>query len=489
MLMLPQLIKYILAQTPHSQEVEVSGWVRTKRDMKNLVFVEVSDGSCFYGIQCTFDRGLCFDEQTETALSALTTGACVKINGKLVPSPASGQKAEIAAVGLRILGEAPSESIKGKTPDLDIQAYPLQKKKHSMEFLREIAHLRPRTNTFGAVARLRSRMAFAIHRYFQERDFHYLHTPVITSGDCEGAGAMFQVTTLDPAVIAKDIAAVGGACGADYSKDFFGKKTYLTVSGQLEAETYAAAVSRVYTFGPTFRAENSNTIRHLAEFWMVEPEAAFAGLEDNMALAEDFLKYIFNAALVECADELKFFDTHIENGIIENLNQVVGAKFTHITYTDAVKELEKAAAASKGLFEFEPRWGCDLQSEHEKFLTEKAACGPVIVTDYPKEIKAFYMKLNDDGKTVRAMDVLVPRLGEIIGGSQREDNLEKLVMRMREMELKPEDYYWYLDLRRYGTVPHSGFGLGFERLIQYVSGMANIRDVIPYPRAAGQAEF
>jgi asparaginyl-tRNA synthetase len=476
--MLPTLIKHILVQTPQSQEVEISGWVRTKRDMKNLVFVEVNDGSCFAGIQCTFDRGAGIDSQTENSLASLSTGASVKISGKLTPSPASGQAVEIAASSLHVFGDAPAET-SGNT-----QAYPLQKKRHSLEFLREIAHLRPRTNTFGAVARLRSRLAFAIHRYFQERDFHYLHTPIITAGDCEGAGAMFQVTTLDI-----DKANNGRAESVDYSKDFFGKKTFLTVSGQLEAETYATAVSRVYTFGPTFRAENSNTVRHLAEFWMVEPEIAFAELLDDMALAEDFLKYVFNAALNECADELAFFDAHVEKGIIENLRQVAGAKFSHITYTDAVKELEKAAASNSGLFEFKPSWGCDLQSEHERFLTEKIACGPVIVTDYPKEIKAFYMKMNDDGKTVRAMDVLVPRLGEIIGGSQREDNLEKLISRMNELGLKHEDYYWYLDLRRYGSVPHSGFGLGFERLIQYVSGMANIRDVIPYPRAVGQAEF
>jgi asparaginyl-tRNA synthetase len=454
--------------------------------MKNLVFVEVNDGSCFAGIQCAFDRGAGLDAQTEDALSALTTGASVKVRGKLVASPASGQAVEISADALWILGEAPAETVNSETPDLEIPAYPLQKKRHSLEFLREIAHLRPRTNTFGAAARLRSRMAFAIHRYFQERDFHYLHTPIITSGDAEGAGAMFQVTTLEPAAIAKDMASGNGV---DYAKDFFGKKTFLTVSGQLEAETYATALSRVYTFGPTFRAENSNTARHLAEFWMVEPEAAFAELEDDMALAEDFLKYIFNAALKECADELAFFNAHVEKGIIENLAQVANAKFAHITYTDAVKELEKAAANSKGLFEFQPRWGCDLQSEHEKFLTEKVANGPVIVTDYPKEIKAFYMKLNDDEKTVRAMDVLVPRLGEIIGGSQREDDLEKLIRRMGELGLKSEDYSWYLDLRRYGTVPHAGFGLGFERLIQYITGMANIRDVIPYPRAVGQADF
>jgi len=477
--MLPKLIKYILKETPQSQEVEISGWVRTKRDMKNLVFVEVNDGSCFAGIQCTFDRGAGIDAKTEEAIAALTTGASVKINGKLVASPASGQAVEIAASSLCVLGESPAETTG------DIQGFPLQKKRHSLEFLREIAHLRPRTNTFGAVARLRSRLAFAIHRYFQERDFHYLHTPIITAGDCEGAGAMFQVTTLTPNEIAKQTA----SGGIDWTKDFFGKQTFLTVSGQLEAETYATAISRVYTFGPTFRAENSNTTRHLAEFWMVEPEAAFAQLEDDMALAEDFLKYVFNAALDECADELAFFDAHVEKGIIENLKQVANARFTHITYTDAIKELEKAYGASKGLFEFEPRWGCDLQSEHERFLTEKTAKGPVIVTDYPKEIKAFYMKLNDDNKTVRAMDVLVPRLGEIIGGSQREDNYDKLCCRIKELGMKTEDYSWYLDLRRYGSVPHAGFGLGFERLIQYVSGMANIRDVIPYPRAVGQAEF
>jgi len=447
--------------------------------MKNLVFVEVNDGSCFAGIQCTFDRETGIDDKTEAALASLSTGASVKIGGKLIPSPASGQAVEVAAVSLRIFGDAPPEAVG------DTQAYPLQKKRHSLEFLREIAHLRPRTNTFGAVARLRSRLAFAIHQYFQERDFHYLHTPIITAGDCEGAGAMFQVTTLDLEAAAKQFA--GKAI--DYSKDFFGKKTFLTVSGQLEGETYATAVSRIYTFGPTFRAENSNTVRHLAEFWMVEPEVAFAELKDDMELAEDFLKYVFDVALNECDDELSFFDAHIEKGIIENLQQVAEAKFAHITYTDAVKELEKASAAKSDIFEFKPSWGCDLQSEHERFLTEKVAGGPVIVTDYPKEIKAFYMKLNDDGKTVRAMDVLVPRLGEIIGGSQREDSYDKLVSRMNELGLKKEDYHWYLDLRRYGSVPHSGFGLGFERLIQYVSGMANIRDVIPYPRAVGQAEF
>ena len=488
-LMQLKLIKQILKEQPQSQSIEICGWVRTKRDMKGLVFAEVNDGSCFASIQCTFDRAAGLDSQTEEALQSLTTGASVKIKGRLIPSPASGQTVEIAADFLKITGTAPAENTNAQNSEgkvlltggsgadgkvLEIPAYPLQKKRHSMEFLREIAHLRPRTNTFGAIARLRSRLAFAIHRYFAERDFCYLHTPVITAGDCEGAGAMFQVTMLDP------------CAEPDFANDFFGKKTYLTVSGQLEAETYASALSRVYTFGPAFRAENSNTARHLAEFWMVEPEIAFAELEDDMALAEDFLKYIFNCALQECADELKFFDAHIEKGIIENLQKIANAAFTHITYTDAIKELEKAAAANNELFTFQPRWGCDLQSEHEKYLTEKIADGPVIITDYPKEIKAFYMKMNNDGKTVRAMDVLVPRLGEIIGGSQREDNLEKLILRMNEMNMKTQDYWWYLDLRRYGSVPHAGFGLGFERLIQYVSGMANIRDVIPFPRAAGQ---
>jgi asparaginyl-tRNA synthetase len=480
--MLPDLIKDILATPPESQEITVRGWVRTKRDMKNLVFIEVNDGSCFSGIQCTFDRNAGVSSALNAAIAGLTTGAAVEIRGRLTPSPASGQAVEIAASELRITGEAPAENQNGAAAHLDIPAYPLQKKRHSLEFLREIAHLRPRTNTFGAVARVRSRMAFAIHQYFQERGFQYIHTPVITAGDAEGAGALFQVTALDIETLAKSGTAV------DYSNDFFGKKTYLTVSGQLEAETYATALTRVYTFGPTFRAENSNTARHLAEFWMIEPEIAFAALEDNMALAEDFLKFVFNTALADCAADLAFFDTHVEKGIAATLRQVVESRFVHITYTDAVAELEKAVTKGAA-FGFKPYWGCDLQSEHEKYLTEKIAAGPVIVTNYPKEIKAFYMKQNDDNKTVRAMDVLVPRLGEIIGGSQREDNLEKLCDRMTELGMNLEDYAWYLDLRRYGTVPHSGFGLGFERLIQYITGMANIRDVIPYPRAAGQASF
>jgi asparaginyl-tRNA synthetase len=474
--MLVPLIKEILSLPADSREVTVRGWVRTKRELKNLVFVELNDGSSFSGIQCTFDRNADRFAEAARSLDQAGTGTSVEIRGRLKPSPASGQALEVAAEELRIIGEAP--------------AYPLQKKRHSLEFLREIAHLRARTNTFGAVARVRNRLAFAIHRYFQERGFVYIHTPIITANDAEGAGAMFQVTTLD----LKELAGKGGGENqtggpVDYRKDFFGKPCYLTVSGQLEAETYATALSRVYTFGPAFRAENSNTTRHLAEFWMIEPEIAFAELEDNMALAEDFLKSILKEVLENNQEDLYFFETHIEKGLIQTLRGLIDSRFTRISYTDAVSELKKAAASGSAGFEFEPFWGCDLQSEHEKFLSEHIARGPVIVTDYPREIKAFYMKMNEDEKTVRAMDVLVPRLGEIIGGSQREDRLDRLEKRIVEGGMKSEDYSWYLDLRRYGTVPHSGFGLGFERLIQYVTGMANIRDVIPYPRAVGQADF
>ncbi|MDR2803540.1 MAG: asparagine--tRNA ligase [Treponema sp.] len=461
------LIKDILAAEAEGIKITVSGWVRTTRDMKNIVFVEVNDGSCFSGIQCAFDKGQGLNAETEAGLARLTVGASVKISGLLVASPASGQKVEIAAKELIVLGGA------------DAEKYPLQKKRHSLDFLREIAHLRARTNTFGAVARVRGRLSFAVNRFFEERGFFLVHTPIITANDAEGAGAMFQVTTLDLDGLAKT------GIPPDWSRDFFSRHCFLTVSGQLEAETYATALSRVYTFGPTFRAENSNTARHLAEFWMIEPEMAFAELPDLMTLAEDFLKYLFVDTLEKSADDLAFFDQRIQKGLIENLQNVVNAKFTHITYTDAINELQK----SKEYFAFAPVWGSDIQTEHEKYLTEKLAGGPVIVTDYPKEIKAFYMKLNDDNKTVRAMDVLVPRLGEIIGGSQREENLQKLENRITELGMNSEDYSWYLDLRRYGTVPHSGFGLGFERLVQYVTGMANIRDVIPYPRAAGQAEF
>jgi len=473
--MLFPLIKQLLDSSPDDRDVTIRGWVRTKREMKNLVFVEVNDGSCFRSIQCTFDTAAGLNTASAGSLADLNTGAAVEIRGKLVSSPASGQAVEVAASSLLIVGTAPAESA-GDTP-----AYPLQKKRHSLEFLREIAHLRARTNTFGAVTRVRNRLAFAVHEFFQSRSFQYIHTPIITASDAEGAGAMFQVTTLNLEALAKS----GKA--PDYAKDFFGKRAFLTVSGQLEGETYALALSRIYTFGPTFRAENSNTTRHLAEFWMIEPEVAFAQLEDNMALAEDFIKSLFAAALKDCREDLEFFDAHVEKGIINTLESVAASKFAHMTYTDAIKELETAAASTA--FEFKPYWGCDLQSEHEKFLTEKVVKGPVVITDYPKEIKAFYMKRNSDGKTVRAMDVLVPRLGEIIGGSQREEDLPALKERVTEMGMNPEDYWWYLDLRRYGSVPHSGFGMGFERLIQYVTGMGNIRDVIPYPRAVGQAEF
>ena len=471
------LINELINSKPDGREIKIRGWVKTKREMKNLVFVEVNDGSCHRSIQCTFDTALNLPPEVTNALSELGTGAAVEIAGKLVPSPAAGQALEAAASSIVIIGPAPAENT-GSTP-----AYPLQKKRHSMEFLREIAHLRARTNTFAAVARVRNRLSFATHEYFQSRSFNYLNTPIITASDAEGAGSMFQVTTLDLPALAKS----GKA--PDYTKDFFGKKTFLTVSGQLEAETYAEAISRVYTFGPTFRAENSNTSRHLAEFWMIEPEAAFFDLDDNMTLAEEFIKSLFGAVLKDCKDDLEFFDAHIEKGIIETLSSVLNSTFARMTYTDAMKELEKTVSQKPDRFEFKPYWGCDLQSEHEKFLTENVVKGPLILTDYPKEIKAFYMKMNSDGKTVRAMDVLVPRLGEIIGGSQREENLSALEERMAGMGMDAAHYGWYLDLRRYGSVPHSGFGMGFERLIQYVTGMANIRDVIPFPRAVGQAEF
>ena len=470
------LIKDILTQKPDGQEVAVYGWVRTKRETKNLIFIQVNDGSCFASIQLTFDRDKGIDAQTEKELSRITTGASIKAVGALIESPASGQAVEVAAKTIFVYGEASGET------------YPLQKKRHTFEFLRDIAHLRARTNTFGAVARVRNQMAFAVHNFFQEHGFQYVHTPLITASDCEGAGEMFQVTTLNMQEIIRKALKdkVDPATFAvDYKQDFFEREAYLTVSGQLEIETYATALSRVYTFGPTFRAENSNTTRHLSEFWMIEPEMSFFQLEDNMDLAEKFVVYLLKWALTHCRADLEFFNAQIKPGLIETLEHVVESKFTRITYTDAVKELEKHASE----FEFKPFWGCDLQSEHEKYLTEQVFKGPVIVTDYPKEIKAFYMKQNDDGKTVRAMDVLVPGLGEIIGGSEREDNLAALENRMTDLGLDVKNYWWYLDLRRYGTVPHSGFGLGFDRLLLYVTGMANIRDVIPYPRTPKSAEF
>ncbi len=470
------LIKDILTQKPDGQEVAVYGWVRTKRETKNLIFIQVNDGSCFASIQLTFDRDKGIDAQTEKELSRITTGASIKAVGALIESPASGQAVEVAAKTIFVYGEASGET------------YPLQKKRHTFEFLRDIAHLRARTNTFGAVARVRNQMAFAVHNFFQEHGFQYVHTPLITASDCEGAGEMFQVTTLNMQEIIRKALKdkVDPATFAvDYKQDFFEREAYLTDSGQLEIETYATALSRVYTFGPTFRAENSNTTRHLSEFWMIEPEMSFFRLEDNMDLAEKFVVYLLKWALTHCRADLEFFNAQIKPGLIETLEHVVESKFTRITYTDAVKELEKHASE----FEFKPFWGCDLQSEHEKYLTEQVFKGPVIVTDYPKEIKAFYMKQNDDGKTVRAMDVLVPGLGEIIGGSEREEDLAALETRMTDLGLDVKNYWWYLDLRRYGTVPHSGFGLGFDRLLLYVTGMANIRDVIPYPRTPKSAEF
>ena len=458
-------IKEIFGLPPDGRSVTVKGWVRTKRETKSAVFLEVNDGSRMGNMQCVFDEAAAAAAAQE--LARVTTGASVSVEGSLVPSPASGQKVEVRVSSLAVIGEAPSDS------------YPLQKKAHSLEFLREIAHLRPRTNTFGAVARVRNRMAFAVHQFFQERGFDYVHTPLITTSDAEGAGEMFQVTTLDLERIAKSGEAV------DYSKDFFGKAASLTVSGQLNVETYCQALGRVYTFGPTFRAENSNTTRHLSEFWMIEPEVAFNDIVDNMDLAEDFLKHLAMVALSDCAEDLAFFDQRIQSGLVDMLSKMVAAPFARLSYTDAIKELEKTPET----FEFKPYWGCDLQSEHEKFLTEKVIGGPLVVTDYPKEIKAFYMKLNEDGRTVRAMDVLVPRFGEIIGGSEREERLDVLEKRIEELGLDKSVYWWYLDLRRFGTTPHSGFGLGFERLLLYVTGMANIRDVIPFPRAPRLADF
>lgn len=450
-------------------EVLVKGWVRTKRESKDLIFLEVNDGSCLSNIQAVIDlsspEGRAVLEASQ--LPRLSTGASVAIHARLVASPGGKQGNELQPLSIQIIGEAAAED------------YPLQKKRHSFEYLREIAHLRPRTNTFGAITRVRNRAAIAIHNFFQSRDFLWVHTPIITASDAEGAGEMFQVSTLP-------FDRISGA--PDYSRDFFGKPAFLTVSGQLSAETYATALDRVYTFGPTFRAENSNTTRHLAEFWMVEPEVAFFDINDDMDLAEEFLKYLLKDILENCQEDMEFFDQRIQTGLIAQLQSLVDSEFLRISYTQAIKDLQ-AAEAKGHKFEFTPHWGADLQSEHEKYLTEQFYKGPLIVTDYPKEIKAFYMKLNEDGKTVRGMDLLVPRLGEIIGGSEREADLDTLKARMKEAGLDEEAYWWYLDLRRFGTVPHAGFGLGFERFIQYITGMQNIRDVIPFPRSPKHAEF
>ncbi|MEE8440825.1 MAG: asparagine--tRNA ligase [Spirochaetia bacterium] len=458
-------VREALRSEPGGRSISVAGWVRTKRTGKNVVFLEVNDGSSLSNIQIVVDSENAGLGQTA---EAITTGSSVRATGELVESMGKNQKVELRAVELELVGDAPGES------------YPLQKKRHSFEYLREIAHLRPRTNTFGAVARVRSYLSFAIHRYLQERGFLYVHTPLITASDAEGAGELFQVTTLDLESLAR-----GQGAGPDYTRDFFGRPAYLTVSGQLNVETYASALDRAYTFGPTFRAENSNTTRHLSEFWMIEPEVAFCDIQCNMDLAEDFLKTLIAGLLADCGEDMEFFDKRIEPGIVESLSGIASSTFTRISYSEAVNALQK----SNVKFEFPVGWGVDLHSEHEKFLTEEVFHGPIIVTDYPKEIKAFYMRLNDDEKTVRAMDVLVPRLGEIVGGSQREDRFDVLQGRIREMGLPEENYWWYLDLRRFGSVPHSGFGLGLARFIQYCTGMTNIRDVVPFPRAPGNASF
>lgn len=448
------------------KKVLLRGWVRTRRDSKGgFSFIELNDGSCFGNVQVVADGSL---PNYQNDVLRLSVGSSVAIEGEVLASPAKGQATEVKATSLRVYGDA------------DPATYPMQKKGHSMEFLREQAHLRPRTNTFGAVTRVRSQISRSIHEFFSEQGFFYIHAPIITASDCEGAGQMFRVTALDMAKPPRN-----GAGEIDYSRDFFGRGTYLTVSGQLEAETYATALGKVYTFGPTFRAENSNTSRHLAEFWMIEPEMAFYELPDNMDLAEAFLKRVFRDALEKCPEDMAFFNERIEKTAISTLQGIVDSQFVRLPYTEAVDILTKSGQT----FEFPVKWGIDLQSEHERFLTEKHFKCPVILYDYPRGIKAFYMRLNEDGRTVRAMDVLVPRVGEIIGGSQREERLDVLTERMQEQHLSPEAYWWYLDLRRFGTVPHSGFGLGLERTVQFVTGMGNIRDVIPFPRVPGSADF
>jgi asparaginyl-tRNA synthetase len=446
------------------QAVEAHGWVKTRRDSKGVHFVQINDGSGFADLQVVIEEGTLPEE----VLRQVTTGACVRVAGDLVASPAAGQAVELKAKEIDVFGTA------------DPATYPLQKKGHTMEFLREIAHLRTRSNTFGAVFRVRNALARAIHQFFQERGFLYVQTPVITASDAEGAGAMFGVTTLDLLNLPRT---PQGAI--NYEEDFFGKPAFLTVSGQLEAEIFALSFANVYTFGPTFRAENSNTPRHLAEFWMIEPEMAFCDLAGDMKLAEAFLKFILRHILESCPDDLEFFNKRIDNTVLETLEHVVSSDFQHITYTEAIEILEKSGQA----WEFPVYWGADLQSEHERYLTEQTFKKPVIVTDYPKEIKAFYMRANDDGRTVRAMDVLAPRIGEIIGGSQREERYDVLLDKIRAQGLSEEAYWWYLELRKYGSAPHAGFGLGFERLMLYLTGMKNIRDVIPFPRTPGSAEF
>ncbi|QJD80643.1 asparagine--tRNA ligase [Spirosoma rhododendri] len=486
-----QSIQQLLKTAPVGTVVTVKGWVRTKRESKNAVFIALNDGSTINTIQAVAQP----DQLSDDLLRLITTGACLSVTGELVESQGSGQAVELKISDVLVYGPA------------DPDKYPLQPKRHSLEFLREIAHLRPRTNTFSAILRVRHALAFAVHKYFNDNGFYYLNTPIITASDAEGAGEMFRVTTLDAT---KPPLTEEGK--VDYSQDFFGRETNLTVSGQLEGELGAMALGKIYTFGPTFRAENSNTTRHLAEFWMIEPEMAFHELEDNMALAEDFVKTVIRYALDNCADDLAFLDNRLkeeektkkkeeqsELSLLEKLRFVVDNEFQKLTYTDAIEILLNSKPAKKGQFQYEVSWGVDLQSEHERYLVEKHFKKPVILTNYPRAIKAFYMKQDDEpatndrgqvfGPTVRAMDVLFPGIGEIIGGSQREDNYDKLVARMEEVGIEPDALWWYLDTRRFGSAPHAGFGLGFERLVLFVTGMGNIRDVIPFPRAPKQAEF
>ena len=439
--------------------------MRTRRDSKGgFSFIEVNDGSCLSNLQIIADSSL---SNYKDAILKLQSGCSIRVTGTVISSQGKGQKVELKAEEFEVMGWA------------DPELYPLQKKRHSFEFLRTIAHLRPRTNTFGAIARLRNAMSLAIHTFFQERGFLYIHTPIIVGSDCEGAGEMFKVTTFNLDQVPKKDG------HTDFAKDFFGSPSHLTVSGQLEAEVYALAMKNVYTFGPTFRAENSNTSRHLSEFWMIEPEMAFCDLEEDIDLAVEFLKYIFAYILENCGEDMDFFNRFIDSTTIETLSRIISRDFETLTYTEGVKILSKA----KEKFEFPVKWGTDLQSEHERYLCEKVFNQPIVLIDFPKDIKAFYMKINEDEKTVRAMDILVPKIGEIIGGSQREDDHDTLIRRIKEMDLNPDDYWWYLELRKFGSAPHSGFGLGFERLIQFVTGMKNIRDVIPFPRTPGNVSF
>ena len=463
--MITNYIAAILRGGNPGDTVTVKGWIRSKREAKEFAFVDINDGSCMANIQVVIDKDV---PDYATILKQINTGASIELTGELVESPAKGQRVEVKASQVKIHGEA------------DPETYPLQKKRHSFEFLRDIGHLRSRTNTLSAVFRVRNACSAAVHQFFQERGFLWVHTPIISASDCEGAGEMFNVTTLNlknvPLTPEKEI---------DYSKDFFGKAAYLTVSGQLEAEVMAMAFSNVYTFGPTFRAENSNTSRHLAEFWMIEPEMAFCDLLEDMDLAETFLRYIFKYVMEHCQADMEFFNERIDKTVLATAENIINNQFERLTYTSAITLLEKSGQK----FEYPVSWGLDLQSEHERYLAEEVFKKPVILTDYPVDIKSFYMRLNDDGKTVAAMDILAPKIGEIIGGSQREERLDLLEQRLTAQGLNPADYWWYLDLRRYGTVPHAGFGLGFERLVQFMTGMTNIRDVIPFPRAPLTVEF